>query len=49
MGDVSVIEQVSFCARYVDLEKKILLEYFLQFVPAYDLTRKGLADLILEN
>lgn len=48
-ADVSGIEQVSLCARYVDLEKNILREDILQFVLAYDLTGEGLADLILEN
>lgn len=48
-ADISGIEQVSLCARYVDLEKMIIREDFLQFVPTYDLTGKALAKLILDN
>lgn len=48
-ADISGIEQVALCARYVDLEKMIIREDFLQFVPTHDLTGKGLAKLILDN
>lgn len=48
-ADILGIEQVSLCARYVDLEKMIIREDFLQFVPTSDLSGKGLAKLILDN
>ncbi|VVC39683.1 Domain of unknown function DUF4371 [Cinara cedri] len=48
-ADIAGIEQVSICARYVDLETRTLHEDFLQFVPTTDLTSKGLATLIRNN
>lgn len=42
-ADVSGIEQVSLCVRYVELNTLELHEDFLQFVPAVDMTGKGLA------
>lgn len=46
-ADISGIEQVSICARYVNRETCTL--QVLQFVPNTDLTGKGLAALILDN
>lgn len=48
-ADVSGIEQVSLCVRYVELNTLKLHEDFLQFVPAVDMTGKGLAKLIIDN
>lgn len=48
-ADVSGIEQVSLCVRYVELSTLELHEDFLQFVPAVDMTGKGLAKLIIDN
>lgn len=49
--DISGVEQFSLCVRYVDdtgSESKIR-EDFLQFVPLYDVTGKGLAKVILDS
>jgi len=43
------MEQVSICAKYVDVEKLVVREDFLQFVSTNNLTGKGLATFILEN
>lgn len=43
------MEQVSLCAKYVDVEELVVREDFFQFVSTNDLTGKGLATLILEN
>ncbi|XP_050064723.1 uncharacterized protein LOC126553622 [Aphis gossypii] len=48
-SDISGVEQVSLCVRYVDLDKLELHEDFLQFIPTNDTTGKALANLILEN
>lgn len=48
-ADISGIEQVSLCARYLDVENMIIKEEFLQFVPTTDTTGKGLADIIIQN
>lgn len=48
-SDISGVEQVSLCVRYVDLDKLELHEDFLQFIPTNDTTGKGQANLILEN
>ncbi|KAL4141698.1 hypothetical protein QTP88_004287 [Uroleucon formosanum] len=48
-SDISGMEQVSLCVRYVDLDKLELREDFLQFIPTNNTTGKGLANLILEN
>jgi len=48
-SDISRVEQVSLCVRYVDLDKLELHEDFLQFIPTNDTTGKVLANLILEN
>ncbi|KAJ8891153.1 hypothetical protein PR048_010667 [Dryococelus australis] len=37
------------CVRYVDIDEKVLREDFLQFVPVYDVTGKGLATSIFDN
>lgn len=50
--DVSRIEQMSFCVRYVDEDpehKFILREDFLKFVPVKNTTGKNLANVILET
>lgn len=48
-ADISGIEQVSLCARYLDVENMIIKEEFLQVVPTTDTTGKGLADIIIQN
>lgn len=48
-ADISEIEQVSLCARYLDVENMILKEEFLQYVSTTDTTEKDLADIILRN
>lgn len=47
-ADVAGIEQLSLCARYISADLKIR-EDFLQFVPVFDVTGKGLAESIIEN
>lgn len=47
--DIAGVEQLSLCARYVDMEKIEIREEFLQFVPVTDLTGRGLADTILKS
>ncbi|XP_025425350.1 uncharacterized protein LOC112694172 [Sipha flava] len=48
-ANVSGIEQISLCVRYIELSTLELHEDFLQFVPAVDMTGKGLAKLIIDN
>lgn len=48
-ADVSGVEQVSLCVRYVEINHLELCEEFLQFVPTFDVTGKGLAKLIIDN
>ena len=48
-ADITGIEHVSICARYVNLENCTLHKDFFQFVATTDLTGKGLATLILDN
>lgn len=50
--DVSRIEQMTLCIRYIDLNKNgehVVKEDFLGFVPVKILTGKGLSVLILET
>jgi len=48
-ADISGVEQVSLCVRYINSNTLKLTEEFLQFVPTNDMTLKGIANLILEN
>ncbi|XP_050547099.1 52 kDa repressor of the inhibitor of the protein kinase-like [Daktulosphaira vitifoliae] len=48
-ADIGGIEQVSLCARYLDVKNMIMKEEFLQFVPTTDTTGKGLADIIIQS
>ena len=48
-SDISGLEQVSICARYVNTETMTLCEDFLNFVRTSDLTGAGLSDLILSS
>lgn len=48
-SDIAGIEQLSLCARYVDMEKIEIREEFLQFVPVTDLSGRGLAKTILNT
>jgi len=48
-ADISGVEQVSLCVRYINSNTLKLTEEFLQFVPTNDMTGKGIANLILEN
>lgn len=49
--DISNVEQISLCVRYVALENgnHIVKEQFLQFVPTTELTGKALAAKILDG
>lgn len=46
--DISGIEQLSLCVRYIDESSEKIREDFLQFVPVFDVSGKGLANTILE-
>lgn len=46
--DISTIEQVSICVRYIS-ENKNIHEDFLQFVPADSLTGESLSNVILNS
>ncbi|XP_063244851.1 zinc finger MYM-type protein 1-like [Bacillus rossius redtenbacheri] len=48
-ADISGVEQVSLCVRYVDLKEMMLKEDFLQFVSTSDFTGKGISELILSS
>lgn len=48
-ADISGIEQVSLCVRYIELNTLTLTEEFSQFVPTSDMTGKGIANFILES
>ncbi|KAJ8939579.1 hypothetical protein NQ314_011074 [Rhamnusium bicolor] len=48
-ADISRIEQLSLCVRYVEKETLNIREDFLQFVPVPDVTGKGLANSIMET
>jgi ribosomal protein L20 len=48
-ADISGVEQVSLCMRYVDLTTLKIKEHFLQFVPTADVTGEGLAKVVLNN
>lgn len=49
--DISLIEQVSLCVRYVEREnnKSLLVENFLQFVPVISTRGEDLANTILNT
>ena len=46
--DISVVEQLALCVRYVDKNKNVN-EDFLKFIPVQSLTGKNLADSILNG
>nr|CAH7760531.1 unnamed protein product [Callosobruchus chinensis] len=48
-ADISGVEQLSLCVRYVDNETPNIREDFVQFVPVHDVTGKGLANSIMEE
>nr|CAH7766104.1 unnamed protein product [Callosobruchus chinensis] len=48
-ADISGVEQLSLCVRYVDNETSNIREDFVQFVPVHDVTGKGLANSIMEE
>lgn len=48
-SDISGLEQLSLCVRHVDRENFTVKENFLQFVPLYDVTGKGIATAILDK
>lgn len=48
-ADIAGIEQVSICAKYVDVDDFTVREDFLQFVSTNDMTGKGSATLILDS
>ena len=47
--DISGIEQLSVCARYIEPDTCTVQEAFLQFVPQYDFTGKGIAMATIES
>jgi hypothetical protein len=47
--DITSIEQLSLCVRYVDKENFNITEQFLQFIPVHDLTGKAIATSILDQ
>ncbi|KAK5649293.1 hypothetical protein RI129_000322 [Pyrocoelia pectoralis] len=47
--DISCVEQMTLCARYVDLESVTVREDFLQFVPIYDMSGKGIGEVIMRK
>ncbi|XP_050062925.1 52 kDa repressor of the inhibitor of the protein kinase-like [Aphis gossypii] len=47
-NDISVVEQLALCVRYVDKNKN-LNDNFLKFIPVQSLTGKNLADSILNG
>lgn len=48
-ADISGIEQLSLCVRYVDMEKLSIQEDFLKFVPLTEMTGKGISEAILSE
>ncbi|KAJ8943161.1 hypothetical protein NQ314_009823 [Rhamnusium bicolor] len=48
-ADISGIEQLSLCVRYVEKDTLNIREDFLQFVPVPDVAGKGLANSIMET
>lgn len=48
-ADISGVEQLSLCVRYVDLLANAVNEIFLQFTPLKETTGKGIATKILEE
>ncbi|XP_025202388.1 zinc finger MYM-type protein 1-like [Melanaphis sacchari] len=46
--DVSRLEQMSFCVRYVDGVSNCIMEDFLEFSIVHDMTGKGLSTSILQ-
>nr|CAH7767474.1 unnamed protein product [Callosobruchus chinensis] len=48
-ADISGVEQLSLCVRYLDNETSNIREDFVQFVPVHDVTGKGLANSIMET
>jgi len=45
--DISNVEQMSLCLRYIDLINNVIREDFLEFIPVYDMTGRGLALTII--
>lgn len=48
-ADISNVEQLSLCVKYIDQANNNIREDFLQFVPIYDMTGKGIANTILSK
>jgi len=48
-ADIAGVEQLSLCARHLDAATGRVREDFLQFVPIYDVTGKGLATVIIDG
>lgn len=48
-ADISNVEQLSLCVKYIDQANNSVREDFLQFVPIYDMTGKGIANVILSK
>ncbi|XP_075215267.1 zinc finger MYM-type protein 1-like [Lycorma delicatula] len=48
-SEISGLEQLSLCVHYVDRENLSVKETFLQFIPLYDVTGKGIATVILDK
>lgn len=47
-ADISNVEQLSLCVKYID-QANYNIRDFLQFVPIYDMTGKGIANTILSK
>lgn len=49
--DITQTEQLTLCATYVDVVDNLAIvrENFLQFVPIYDMTGRGIAEVILKS
>lgn len=47
--DISVIEQMSLCLRYVDLKKVEIKERFIKFIQVDDLTGGNLSKVLLDE
>lgn len=48
-ADIAGTEQLSLCIRHVDAKNGIIKENFLQFMPIYDMTGKGIATVLIDK
>jgi len=45
--EISNVEQMSLCLRYIDIINNVIREDFLEYIPVYDMTGRGLALTII--